>query len=97
MKSFRVPIFGTRIHYTTDPVEAQKWLDDNGHEWSIRKVDGCCCEGKGLMVYCKNTSHGLVAHESYHAACRVLEGCGAGNDEETLAHLTQYIADKVAK
>jgi hypothetical protein len=95
VKSFSVPIFGSRIYHTRDRDEAQRWLDKNCPDACL-SVDGLCANNGGaVLVYTKDDAPGLLAHEAVHAAGFVLDACGAETrDEEIVAHLVQFIVDK---
>ncbi len=94
MKSFAIPVFGCRIYFTQESDNAETWLQKRGFSDSLYGIDGLCTALSGeILVYVAKDEDGLLAHECYHAACRVLEAVGAEHDEETAAHLLQYIVD----
>src|SRR6056297_686755 len=102
MKSFKVPIFGCKIHLYDDMEKAEEYVANYGslgssHEYSAWVV---ALGSHIVMAFDKEQlSAGVIAHESYHAARAVLRHCEIKvhkKDEELTAYLVEYIANQCA-
>lgn len=94
MRSFQVPIFGSRVFITQDPEEASEWCD-----FPLKDVNGFCANVNGkIFVYVEDDDPALLAHECLHAAGYTLEYSHIeSRDEELMANLMQYIMTECSK
>lgn len=99
MRTFAIPIFGSRVFFTRKREEAQAWLDKRGFEEAMGACDGFSQHLDGhILVYVKDDNPALLAHECFHAAGRALEYSGIeSRDEELLAYLLQWIMAECQK
>jgi hypothetical protein len=51
-------------------------------------------EPRSWMVLNRESTHGTIAHESWHAVRAMLEFCGAAIDNETVAYHLGFIVDR---
>jgi len=102
LKSFRIPIFGCKCFVFDSLDDAERHLARRGMTDAPEKhvTDAWVYPIGGQIVMAfdrKAITHGLVAHESYHAARAVLTHAGVilhDEDEELCAYLTGFIVDK---
>lgn len=93
MKSFSVPVFKSHIYYTSDPSEAQEWLDKRRFDSHVSdEDDGFCNTDNGqILIFIKNDDPALLAHECLHAVYRILEYSSIeSRDEELIAYLLEW-------
>ena len=102
MKSFNTPIFDVKICVFDDLVKATEYCKKLGMEDDAGECKAWVFDGGGtvFMAFDKDQlSHGVLAHEAYHAARAVTRHAGIRvhkEDEELHAYLLEYIANKCA-
>ena len=107
MLNLKIPLFSIgNIEVYTKRKQASKAMSRLGIDVDVNQIDGCFAyeayPTSGVFVMCIfDGKVGTVAHESFHAAIRVLHAAGVpvvpDSPNEAHAYLMEYLVNEISE